>query len=164
MARFLSGIKLYETIHHMSQEAKEILWVCYSCQLAIDSHEIFSQEILKNPPSDIRFIFRINDGAIKNGETNPYEVEYFMEHFKNSIVKSHESFQSRIYIFDKSALLTSANLIKTEFESNVETGVLLDGAEVDEVKSFFLSILWEKGKPIRDVKNYKKIWSHFKKE
>ncbi|HUK85962.1 MAG TPA: hypothetical protein VLU95_08870 [Candidatus Acidoferrum sp.] len=146
----------------MSQEAKEILWVCTPI-VGYYSHEIFSQEILKNPPSDIRFIFRINEGAIKNGETNPYEVEYFIEHFKNSIVKSHESFQSRIYIFDKSALLTSANLIKTEFESNTETGVLLDGPEVDEIKSFFLSILWEKGKPIRDVKNYKKVWIISKK-
>ncbi len=162
MARFLSGTKLYETIQQMSKEAKEILWVC-SPSVGLDAHEIFSQEILKNPPSDIRFIFRINDAAVKSGDTNPYEVEYFMEHFKNSIVKSQESFHSRIYIFDKSALVTSANLTKTDFESNVEAGVLLDDAEVDEVKSYFVTILWEKAKLIKDLKNYKKIWSISKK-
>jgi hypothetical protein len=162
MAIFLSGAKLYETIQQMSREAKEVMWIC-SPSVGFDAHEIFSQEILKDPPSDIRFIFKISDGAMKNEDTNPYEVEYFMEHFKNSIVKSLESFQSRIYIFDKTALLTSANLTKTDFESNVEAGVLLDGAEADEVKSFFATNLWEKGKPIRDLKNYKKIWSISKK-
>ncbi|MGZ4851246.1 MAG: phospholipase D family protein [Candidatus Bathyarchaeia archaeon] len=162
MARFLSGTKLYETIQQMSREAKEILWVC-SLSVGFDAHEIFSQTILKNPPSDIRFIFRINDGSVKRGDVNPYEVEYFIEHFNNSIVKSQESLHSQIYIFDKSALLTSANLTKTDFESNVETGVLLDGPEVDEVKSFFTTTLWEKAKPIKDLKNYKKIWNIPKK-
>ena len=162
MARFLSGTKLYETIQQMSREVKETLWVC-SPYVGFDAHEIFSQELLKNPPSDIRFIFRINDCIVKRGDTNPYEVEYFMEHFKNSIVKSQESFQSRIYIFDKLALLTSANLTKTDFESNVESGVLLEGAEVDEVKSFFATVLWEKAKQVKDLRNYKKIWSISKK-
>jgi hypothetical protein len=162
MAKFLSGAKLYETIQQMSREAKEVMWIC-SPSVGFDAHEIFSQEILKNPPSDIRFIFRINDDVVKRGDTNPYEVEYFIEHFKNSIVKSLESFQSGIYIFDKLALLTSANLTKTDFESNIETGVLLDGVEFDEIKSFFVTIFWEKGKPIRDLKNYKKIWSISKK-
>ncbi len=161
MATFLSGVKLYETIQQISREAKEVMWVC-SPSVGFEAHEIFSQEILKSPPSDIRFIFTITDDAVKRGGTNPCEVEYFMEHFKNTIVKSLESFQSRIYIFDKTALLTSANLTKTDFENNVEAGVLLDGAEVGEVKSFFTT-LWEKGKPIRDLKNYKKIWSISKK-
>ncbi len=157
MIKFLCGTKLYETIQQMSQEAKEILWVC-SPFVGSDAHEIFSQEILKNPPSDIRFIFRINDSAVKRGDVNPYEVEYFMEHFKNSIVKSQEFFNSRIFIFDNSALVASTSLTRVDFENGVEAGVLLDGAEVDEVKSFFISNLWEKAKLTKDMRNYKKIW------
>jgi hypothetical protein len=162
MARFLSSTELYDVIQQLSLEAKEVLWVS-SPSVGLGAHEIFSQEILKNPPSDIRFIFRVTDDATKKGEINPFEVQYFLDHFKNSIVKSNDTFHSQIYIFDKSALLTSANLTKSDFESNIETGVLLDGIEVDEVKSFFTATLWEKAKQIKDLKNYKKIWNTSKK-
>lgn len=162
MVRFLSCTELYETIQQKSMEAKEILWVC-SPYLGLDAHEVFSQEIIKNPQADIRFVFRINDVAVKRGEVNPYEVQYFMEHFKNSSIRSHENFHSKIYIFDNSALITSANLTKTAFESNIEAGVLLDVTQVDEVKNFFVTRLWENAKPIKDVKKYKKIWNIGKK-
>ena len=69
-----------------------------------------------------------------------------MEHFRNSSIKSHDTFHSKIYIFSDSALVTSANLTKTAFESNVEAGVLLDGLQVSEVKSFFEKSLWDKAK------------------
>ena len=163
MVRFLSGNELYDVIQQLSSEAKEVLWVC-SQNVGLNAHEIFSQEVLKNPPSDIRFVFNVNDESVKKGEVNPYEVQYFMEHFKNSIVKSHDTFHSNIYIFDQSALLTSANLTKSDFESNIETGVLLDGALADEVKNFVSTILWEKSKQIKDLKNYKKTWNISKKK
>lgn len=162
MVRFVSCTELYDTIQKMSLESKEILWVC-SPYLGSDAHQVFSQEILKNPPTDIRFVFRVNDVAVKRGEVNPYEVQYFMEHFKSSSVKSNDNFHSKIYIFDKTALVTSANLTKTAFESNIEAGVLLDGPEVDEVKSFFERSLWENAKPIKDVKKYTKMWNVIKK-
>jgi hypothetical protein len=161
MVRFLSCSELYDAIQKMSLELKDTLWVC-SPYLGSDAHQVFSQEILKNPPADIRFVFRVNDVAVKRGEVNPYEVQYFMEHFKNS-VKSNDNFHSKIYIFDKCALVTSANLTKTAFENNVESGVLLEGPEVDEVKSFFEKSLWQNAKPIKDVKKYTKMWNVIKK-
>jgi hypothetical protein len=162
MARFLSCSELYETIQQMSLETKDVLWVC-SPKIGLDSHEVFSQEILKNPPSDIRFIFRVNEDAVKNGETNPYEIQFLSEHFKNCIVKSYDNFHSQIYIFDKSALITSAKLAKGDFESNIESGVLLDGSQVDEVKRFF-TILWQNAKQTKELKNYKNIWNISKKK
>ena len=162
MARFLSCGELYETIQQKSLETKNILWVC-SPYLGLDAHKIFSQEILKNPPADIRFIFRVSDGAVKRGEVNPYEIQYFMEHFKGSSIRSHDTFHSKIYIFDDSALITSANLTKAAFESNIEVGVLLDASQVDEVKTFFSTRLWENAKPVTDVKKYKKLWNAVKK-
>ena len=162
MTRFLSCNELYETIQQLSFEAKEVLWVC-SPSLGFGAHEVFSQEILRNPPADIRFIFRVTDEAVKKGEVNPYEVQYFMEHFPNSFVRSHESFHSQIYIFDKSALITSVSLTKNDFENNTEAGVLLDDSQVDAVKAFVTSTLWENTKPVKDLKKYKKIWSTPKK-
>jgi hypothetical protein len=86
-----------------------------------------------------------------------------MEHFKGSSIRSHDTFHSKIYIFDDSALITSANLTKAAFESNIEAGVLLDASQVDEVKSFFSTRLWENAKPVTDVKKYKKLWNVVKK-
>ena len=158
MVKFLSCSELYETIQQKSLEAKEILWVC-SPNFGSGAHKVFSQEILKKPPLDIRFVIRLNDIAVKRGETDPYEVQYLMEHFKDSNVKSHDTFNSNIYIFDNSALITSANLTETAFESNIEVGVMLDGSEVDEVKNFFNQSLWQNAKPISDLKKLKKTWN-----
>lgn len=157
MVRFLPCDELYKTIRQKSLEAKETLWVC-SPHLGLNAHTVFSQEILKNPPIDIRFVFRLNDLVVETGEVNPYEIQYFMEHFKGNDVRSHDNFNSNIYIFDNSALVTSANLTKTAFEKDVEAGVLLDGSEINEVKSFFNQSLWQTSRPISDVKKFKKIW------
>ena len=162
MAKFVSGTALYHTIQQKSSETKEILWVS-SPYLGLDAHEILSQEVTKNPPTDIRFVFTINEAAVKKGEANPYEAQYFMEHFQNSSVKTHNAFHSNIYIFDNSALITSANLTKTAFENNIEAGVFLEEeAQVNEAKAFFNN-LWENAKLVKDIKKCKKIWSAQKK-
>ncbi len=161
MVKFLSCNELYETIQNKSQETKDIMWVC-SPNLGADAHEVFSQEILKNKHADIRFVFKITDLSVKNGDVNPYEVQYIMEHFNSDNVKSYDNFNSSIYIFDNSALITSANLTKSAFESSLETGVLLDGTEVDEVKSFF-NTLWENAKAIRELQKLKKTWNEGEK-
>jgi hypothetical protein len=157
MVKFLACKELYETIQKKSQEAKDVLWVC-SPNLGVDAHTVFSQEILKNPLPDTRFVFKVTDLAIKSGGVNPYEIQYFIEHFKCDNVKSHDNFNSNIYIFDNSALITSANLTKPAFESAIETGVLLEGLEIDDVKNFF-TCLWENAKTIRELQKLKKMWN-----
>ena len=158
MTRLLSNKELYEIILQKSLGAKEILWVC-SPSLGSGAHRVFSQEILKNPPVDTRFVFRVNDFAVKEGEVNPYEIQYFMEHFKGAKIKSNENFNSNIYIFDNSALLTSATLTEEAFESNIEVGILLEGSEVEKIKSFFNENLWNTSKPIGELKKYKLMWN-----
>ena len=157
MVKFLSCAELYETIQQKSQETKDILWVC-SPNLGADAHEVFSQEILKNQLTDIRFVFRVTDFAVKSGSVNPNEIQYLMENFRGSIIKSHDNFNCSICIFDNSALITSANLTKLAFESSVETGLLLEGSEVDEAKVFFNN-LWENAKVVRELQKLKKMWN-----
>ena len=158
MNRLLCKTELYETILQKSLAAKEIFWVC-SPSLGSGAHRVFSQEILKNTPADTRFIFRVNDFAVKEGKFNPYEIQYLMEHFKGAKIKSNENFNSNIYIFDNSALLTSATLTEEAFENNIEVGVLLEGSDVEEVKSFFNESLWNTSKPIGELKKYKIMWN-----
>jgi len=160
MARFLSEEELYPTILKNSANAKNILWVC-SPYLGLDSHEVFSEKIMETPPKDIRFIFRLNTLAVRRGEVNPYEIEYFIEHFRRSNIKTNDAFHSKIYIFDDSALVTSANLSKRAFQTNIEAGVLLQQEQVRKVKSFFES-LWKISKPIRNLDSYKSAWNKAK--
>src|SRR4030042_6451186 len=86
MAKFLSCSELYETIQQKSSQTKNSLWVC-SAQLGSGAHNIFSQEILKKPPSDIRFLFQLNDASIQLGQINPYEIQYLAEHLDGATVK-----------------------------------------------------------------------------
>ena len=158
MTKLLCNKELYETILQKSLGTKEILWVC-SPSLGSGAHRVFSQEILKNSPADTRFVFRLNDFAVKEGEINPYEIQYFIEHFKGAKIKSNENFHSNIYIFDNSALLTSATLTEEAFESNIEVGVLLEGTDAEEIKSFFNESLWNTSKPIGELKKYKLMWN-----
>ena len=158
MTKFLCNTELYETILQKSLETKEILWVC-SPSLSFGAHRVFSQEILNNPPTDIRCIFPVNDLSVNRGEVNPNEIQYLMEHFKGISIKSHENFHSNIYIFDNSALITSATLTDTAFESSIETGILLEGSEVEEAKSFFTQNLWNTSKSMGDLKKYKLMWN-----
>lgn len=158
MNRFLFKSELYDTVLQKSLEAKDILWIC-SPALGLGAHKVFSQEILKNPPADIRFVFRVNDFTVKEGEVNPYEIQYLIEHFKGISIKSHEKFNSNIYIFDSSALITSATLTEAAFESNIEAGVLLEGSDAEQVKNFFNESLWSTSKSIGELKKYKLMWN-----
>jgi hypothetical protein len=158
MARFLSNTELYETVLQKSLETKGILWVC-SPSLGLEVHRVFSQEILRNPPADIRFVFPVNDFSVNGGEVDPFELQYLMEHFKGITIKSHENFHSTIYIFDNSALITSATLTEAAFESNIEAGILLEGSEAEEAKHFFAQSLWDTSKSIGELKKYKLMWN-----
>src|SRR5665647_1902957 len=158
MNRLLCKTELYETVLQKSLGAKEILWVC-SPSLGLGAHRVFSQEILKNPPADIRFVFRVNDFAVKEGKFNPYEMQFIMEHFQGAKIRSNENFHSNIYIFDNSALLTSATFTEDAFQSNIEVGVLLEGSDAEEIKSFFVESLWDISKPIGELKKYKLMWN-----
>jgi hypothetical protein len=158
MARFLSQGELYATILQKSLETKEILWVC-SPYLGSGCHKVFSQEILINPPTDIRFIFPVNDVAVKGGEVDPYEIQYLTEHFRGINIKSHDTFHSNMFIFDNSALVTSANLTVSAFENNIEVGVLLDGADAEAIRSYFNESLWNTAKPVGPLKKYKLMWN-----
>lgn len=158
MAKFLSCAELIDTIQKKSKETKEILWVC-SPDLGSGAHNVFLQEILKNPPSDIRFIFNLNELSVKQGKISPYEIQFFMEQFDDGCVKSLDAFHSNIFVFDDSAILTSSTLKPTAFENDVEVGVLVNGSELDQIKKFFTESLWANAKPIGDLKKLKFTWN-----
>jgi hypothetical protein len=163
MGKFLACAELYEAIQALSSEAKETLWVS-SQQLGTDAHKVFSQEILKSPPADIRFVFPLNDDTIRRNEIDPHEVQYLKEHLKEDSVKSSDKVHSNIYIFDNQAIVTSAHLTKPAFENNADVGVVIDGEELTAVKNFFAEEFWKNAKSIGDLKIFKKNWNLSQKQ
>jgi hypothetical protein len=160
MAKFLSCSELYETIQQKSSQTKNKLWVC-SPQLGSGAHMIFSQEILKNSPADIRLLFQLNDASIQLGQINPYEIQYLMEHLEGVAIKVQDTLNANLYIFDDSALVTSANLTENSFENNTEVGLILEDEEATEIKAFFDQNLWQNpnAKNIGNLKQLKKTWN-----
>jgi hypothetical protein len=158
MVRFLYNAQLYEAILQRSSEAKETLLVS-TTSIGSGAHQVFSQEIIKTPPKDIRFLLRLNDSGVKHSKINPYEIQYMLEHIKGINIKSNEYFHSNLFIFDNSAIITSASLTKSAFESNTESGVLLEGIEAEQAKAFFNDYLWGPAKAIGDLKKYKQMWN-----
>lgn len=158
MGKFLSCAELYTTIQVLSSQTKETLWVS-SQRLGTDAHKVFSQEILKHPPADIRFVFPLNEQTIKRNDIDPHEVQFLREHLKEDSVKTCDRVHSNIFIFDNQAIVTSANLTKAAFENNQEVGVVVDGEELTATKNFFTEFLWNNAKSVGELKNFKKTWS-----
>ena len=157
MSKFLSCTELYETIQQLSSRTEEILWVS-SLQLGTNAHKIFSQEILRKPSLNVRFVFPLTDKTVERGEINPYEIQFLREHFRDS-VKTNDGVHSNIFIFDSLALITSADLTESAFANNLEVGVALDDSEVEKIKTFFTQNLWQDSKSVSDLRNQKKIWN-----
>jgi hypothetical protein len=158
MGKFLTGAELYTAIQALSSQTKETLWVS-SPQLETDAHKIFSQEILKHPAIDTRFVFPLNEETVKRNEIDPHEIQYLKDHLKEDSVKTCDLVHSNIFVFDNLAVVTSANLMKAAFEINPEVGVMVDGEEVTGVKNFFVEVLWKNAKSVGDLRSFKKIWS-----
>jgi hypothetical protein len=158
MGKFLSCSQLYQAIQEKSAGTREVLWVC-SIQLGVDAHKVFSQAIIKIPPANVRFVFPLNDLTVKHGEVNPYEVQFLKERFKDESVKVNDQTHFNIYIFDESAIITSAVLTTGSFESNLELGVMIEGVEFEGVKAFFEQFLWQNAKTVGDLKRQKKLWN-----
>ncbi|MGE5187860.1 MAG: hypothetical protein ACM3JE_02410 [Betaproteobacteria bacterium] len=158
MGKFLSCSQLYQAIQEESADTREVLWVC-SQQIGADAHKVFSQRIVQTPPTNVRFVFPLNDLTVKRGEVNPYEVQFLKERFQDESVKVNAQVNSNIYIFDDSAFITSAVLTIGAFESNFEVGVMIDGLELEGVKAFFEQNVWHNSKPVGDLKKQKRLWN-----
>jgi len=156
MTRFLSEKELCSVVRRLSSKSEDVFWVA-SPYLGLGAYQVFSHRIVDAPPEDVRFIFGLNEGAVRGGGVNPYEIENFQNLFNNRNIRTNNTFHAKLYIFDKKALVTSANLSQTAFERNVEVGALFEGDQVEKIKRFYEK-LWNDSYPIGNLDKYKKIW------
>ena len=160
MAKFLSKGELYAAIKQKSSETRQMLWAC-SSPLGTGAHRVFSQEILKNSPPDVRFVFPINEAAVKEGEVSPHRNTVPPRAHRGERCKNPmSSLNANLYIFDDSAFVTSAGLTEAALDSETATGVMLtEPEEVDQIKDFFNQNIWQNAKSIGDLKKFKKTYN-----
>jgi len=156
MTRFLSEKELYPVVRQLSSKSEDVFWVA-SPYLGLRAHQVFSHKIVDAPPKDVRFIFGLDERAVGEGAVNPHEIEYFQKLFDNRNIRTNSALHAKLYIFDKKALVTSANLSQTAFQRNIEVGALVEGEQVEKIKRFYVK-LWNDSDPIGNLDNYKKIW------
>jgi len=155
MTRFLSEKELYPVVRQLSSKSEDVFWVA-SPYLGLRAHQVFSHKIVDAPPKDVRFIFGLDERAVREGAVNPHEIEYFQKLFNNRNIRTNSTFHAKLYVFDKKALVTSANLSQTAFQRNVEVGALVEGEQVEKIKRFYEK-LWNDSDPIGNLDKYKKI-------
>lgn len=159
MAKFLSKGELYAAIKQKSSQTRQIMWAC-SSTLGIGAHRVFSQDILKNSPLDVRFAFPLTEATVKENQVSPHEIQFLQEHIDGSLVKTHSNFYANLLIFDDSAFVTSAGLTQAALDGDTATGVMLtEPEEVDQIKTFFNQAIWQNAKSTGDLKKLKKTYN-----
>jgi len=154
---FATGKGLYQVVKKYSLKSKKILWIA-SPFVGTNAHQILSQSVVDKPPRSIRFLFGLSKEAVRRHVVSPYEIECLQDHFGVDSVRANNTFHAKIYIFDKVAMVSSANFSKQAFERNVEVGAVLEGDNVGEIKRLYAR-LWKDSRRIRDLSRLKDIWN-----
>jgi len=107
-----------------------------------NSYQLFHENIRE--VKEVKFIVNFSDNSVRSGATNPAGVKQ-LEDFAD--VRNKEDLHAKVYIFDNTALVCSANLSKNA-TSNIEAGILVEEREkVREILGFFKE-LWSKSDSI----------------
>jgi HKD family nuclease len=154
---FVTGKRLYDVVQKHSSKCKETLWIA-SPFAGSNAHQILSQNVVDQPPRKVRFLFGLSEEAVRRHVVSPYEIEYLQNHFGVDSVRANNTFHAKIYIFDRVALVSSANFSKKAFERNIEVGAVLEGDDVGGIKRLYAK-LWKDSRKIRDLSSLKNIWN-----
>ncbi len=98
----------------------------------------------------------LREDTVRAGQVNPFEVE---EYLKREVeVYSYFNLHAKVFIFDRKAIIASANVSRHSKNSLVESGVLVTDAEVvNSARGFVMSLMGEPVTPAY-VKSLKPHW------
>lgn len=156
--RFLSTSELFDAIYDLSSRSRNAVYVAVAF-VGKDSYELFDENIRE--VKEVKFVVNLSENSVRSGSTNPAGVAQ-LQHFAQ--VRSREDLHAKVFIFDKTALVGSANLSKNA-TSNLEAGVLVDErSKVNEILSFFKS-LWKEATFVdsRLINNRLRLWAEGKR-
>ncbi|WP_456474369.1 phospholipase D-like domain-containing protein [Candidatus Pyrohabitans sp.] len=154
--KFLDTKQIFESIRELSSNADRRVYAAVAF-VGKESYNLFSENIRN--VEDIRFIVNFSESSVKNGLTNPYGINQLQDFAE---VRNNKNLHAKIYIFDDTALICSANLSR-HATTNIEAGISINRKDtVEEIVRFF-ERLWKESKQInkelliKRIKIWKKI-------
>lgn len=157
--KFLNAKQIFESIDELSSNAKNRVYVAVAF---VGKKGMNFLENIQNV-KDVKMIINFSESSVKNGLTNPGFVVKFKENKDMGKVRNCEKLHAKMYVFDDTALICSANLSLHAETENIEAGVLINKKEiVDEIVNFF-ELLWENSEEINHgiFLDRLKIWNKY---
>lgn len=127
----LSHTELADVVRDCADAVEYRFWIAVPYIGGWTSVEcIIGNKWRKNEQIDVRLLTDIEEKSAFAGET----LRVFRD---RAIVKHILGLHAKIYIFDEKAIITSANLTRAAFTQRHEVGILLQGAESNEIIKIF---------------------------
>jgi len=142
--RFLHGSNLSNKIYELSERVKERVYVATPFA-SRNAHELLSEKIRE--VSDVKFIVNFCERNIRSGSISPEGVKKLKRISRG--IHSCDYLHGKLYLFDKTAVVTSANLSETAFSGgSLEFGIAINEPDtVNEIAKLYTE-LWKGSRPI----------------
>jgi phosphatidylserine/phosphatidylglycerophosphate/cardiolipin synthase-like enzyme len=137
VVRIVNSTELYAEIRELSKGSKRI-WIA-SPYLGRNGHNIFDPSFQQ--AADTRFLTDVKSGFVDKAELKGMRL------WAPGRSRTLRMLHAKLYIFDDSAVVSSANLSLSAFERNYEVGVIYTGMDAKQVRNAF-SLLYKKGAEI----------------
>jgi hypothetical protein len=140
-----------ETVKQLSKETKNRFFMA-SPYIGKDADEILGS--IK--AADKRCVIDLSNSSVGSGATNPWTVEKLQ---KIAEIKKLATLHAKIFVFDKKAVIGSANLSWNAFLSRIEAGVIIEDDKSIETVAALFERIWNEAEEISDLdisemKNY----------
>ncbi len=137
MIKVVRDTALYAAVRGLSNDSKRI-WVA-SPYLGLGARNVFSPSFMT--ATDKRLLVDIKSGYVDKTELRAFRT------WAPGSTRTLRCLHAKIYVFDKGAIITSANLSHNAFERNREVGVVFTGVDMAIATKAFVA-LYKSGKTI----------------
>lgn len=137
MIEFVRDTALYDAVRRLSANSKRV-WAA-SPYLGRGARNVFDPSFMS--ATDTRLLVDLKSGYVDKVELAAFRT------WAPKGTRTLRYLHAKIYVFDKSAIITSANLSRRAFERNREIGLVFTGTDASRARSAFFA-LYKKGKPI----------------
>ena len=130
MIEMVRDTALYTAVRRLSSDSKRV-WVP-SPYLGRGARNIFAPSFMT--ATDKRLLVDIKSGYVDKAELAAFRT------WAPDGTRTLRRLHAKIYVFDKGAIITSANLSRNAFERNREVGVVLTGSDMAIARNAFVAL------------------------
>lgn len=138
MIRFLNNKEIYDTLKKTTENGFNTAFV----MVAFIGNNGFGYlpEAWKEA-KEVNFIVNLSNNAVCIGATNPKAIKSIQRR-PNTYIRANDKLHAKMYIIDKTLILTSANLSGNAFDNNHETALYTDNPKIVKQAKQYFTNLW----------------------